>query len=195
MLPTKNRRSSPASVSCSSRALARRVERNPATSLADSRSRILITPSSDSRWRSRSCTTSPALLFPAIEHLLATAAGLLVALPDLRFNRGAASGPLDPAAVVQIGVVRIGLRHYRHQRFNGAKRPALDHHVPLGQVLEGFSQMLSAVQRRSHFVGVAAGKLKKYVSAHGHDGGAHLRRILFEKLVGGDNRDAEFAGF
>src|SRR5258708_27443592 len=108
MLPTKNRRKSPERVSASSRVLARVVELKPATTLAVSRSTMRITPSSQSKWRSRSCNTRPARLFPVIEHLLGSATGLLVALADLRFDIRSPSCPARAAAVVQVGIVRVG---------------------------------------------------------------------------------------
>src|ERR1017187_2774291 len=164
MLPTKKRRRRPVRVSCSSRALARRVELKPATSLVISRSIIRMTASSESNCRSRSWTTRPVRLLPVIEHLLGPAVGLLLALADLGLDVG------PPAA-------------------------ALDDQVPLGQVLEQFCEALAAVERVGHLVGVEAGKLKEHMRADGHDGGAHLRRILFQELVGGNNTDAELAGF
>ena len=55
--------------------------------------------------------------------------------------------------------------------------------------------MFSAVQRCGHFVGVTAGKLKKNVGADGHDGRAHLRRVLIQELIGRNHADAELARF
>ena len=74
-------------------------------------------------------------------------------------------------------------------------RTAFDDHVALGQVLQHLSQMFAAVERRGHLVGIGARKLEENVRADGHDGGAHLRRILFQELICGDNGDAELARF
>src|ERR1022692_830499 len=119
MLPTKKRRRRPVRVSCSSRALARRVELKPATSLVISRSIIRMTASSDSNCRSRSWTTRPVRLLPVIEHLL-----------------GPASGPAHPTAVVQVGVITVEVGDIGYQHFLGAAAAALDDQVPLGQVLQ-----------------------------------------------------------
>ena len=74
-------------------------------------------------------------------------------------------------------------------------RAALDHHVALGQVLQNLGQTFAAIERRGDLVGVDARKLKEDVGADRHDRRAHLRRILFQELVGGNNGDAELARF
>src|SRR5674476_1565712 len=130
MLPTKKRRRRPVRVRCSSRALARRVELKPATSLVISRSIIRMTASSDSNCRSRSWTTRPVRLLPVIEHLLGSAVGLLLALADLGFDVDAAPGPARPTAVVQVGVITAEVGDIGHQHFLGAAAAALDDHVP-----------------------------------------------------------------
>src|ERR1035441_2815482 len=195
MLPTKKRRRRPVRVSCSSRALARRVELKPATSLVISRSIIRMTASSDSNCRSRSWTTKPVRLLPVIEHLLGPAVGLLLALADFGLDVDAASGPARPTAVVQVGVITVEVGDIGYQHFLGAAAAGLDDQVPPGQVLQQLCEALAAVEGVGHLVGVDAGELKERVRADGHDGGAHLRRILFQELVGGNNTDAELAGF
>src|ERR1017187_2613183 len=105
MLPTKKRRRKPDRVSCSSRALARRVDLKPATSLVISRSMIRMTASSDSNCRARSWTTRPGRLLPPIQHLLGPAVCLALALADLGFDVGPPPGPARPTAVVQVGVI------------------------------------------------------------------------------------------
>src|ERR1039457_5291809 len=165
MLQTKKRRRRPVGVSCSSRALARRVDLKPATSLVISRSIIRMTASSDNNCRSRSWTTRPARLLPVIEHLLGPAVGLLLALADLGFYVGAPPGPTRPAAVVQVGVITAEVGDSRHQYFLGAMAAALDDHVPLGQILQQLREALTAVERVGHLVGVGAGKLEKRMRA------------------------------
>ena len=71
----------------------------------------------------------------------------------------------------------------------------LHHQVSLRQILKDFRQVFAAIQCRGHLVGIVAGKLEQNVRADGHDGRAHLRRILIQKLVCGDHADAEFPGF
>src|ERR1035441_7227682 len=195
MLPMKNRRRRPARVSSNSRMLTWVVEPNPATSLVVSRSITRMTASSDRRWRSRSCRITPRRLFPVIEHLLGPAVGLLLALAYLGFDVRPPSGPPCPAAVVQVGMVAARIGDVGHQYFLGAVAAAFDDHAPLGQVLQQFGEALAAVERVGHLVGVDAGKLKERVRADGHDGGAHLRRILLQELVGRNDADAELAGF
>src|ERR1039457_7570654 len=136
MLPTKKRRRRQVRVSCSSRALARRVDLKPATSLVISRSMIRMTASSESNCRVHSWTTRPVRLLPVIEHLLGPAVGLLLALADLGLDVGPPSGPARPAAVVQVGVITAEVGDVRYQHFLGAVAAALDDHVPLGQVLQ-----------------------------------------------------------
>src|ERR1039458_4270859 len=163
MLPTKKRRRRPVRVSCSSRALARRVELKPATSLVISRSIIRMTASSDNSFRSRSWTTRPVRLLPVIEHLLGPAIGLLLALGNLGFDVGAPSGPARPTAVVQVGVIAAEVGDLGNEHFLGAVAAALDDHVPLGQVLQQLAEAFAAVERVGHLVGVDAGKLKEWV--------------------------------
>src|ERR1035437_349596 len=147
MLATKKRRRRPVRVSCSSRALARRVELKPATSLVISRSIIRMTASSDSNCRSRSCTTRPVRLLPVIEHLLGPAVGLLLALADFCLDVDAAPGPARPTAVVQVGVITAEVGDIGYQHFLGAAAAGLDDHVPLGQVLQQLCGALAAVER------------------------------------------------
>src|SRR5690242_10687877 len=117
MVPTKKRRSSPARVNSNNRNETCVVEPKPATILVISRSMIRITPSSERRWRSRSWSTTPRRLFPAIEYLLGPTGSLLVTAPDIRFDFGAAPGPARPAAVIEVRVVRVGFRNVGYQDF------------------------------------------------------------------------------
>ena len=118
-----------------------------------------------------------------------------MALADLGFNLGSPSGPASPAAVVEVGVVRVGFSDIWDQHFLVSVRTALHDHVALGQILQNFREPLSAIERRGDLVGVGARKLKEDVGADSHDGGAHLRRILLQELIRGYNRDSEFACF
>jgi hypothetical protein len=120
---------------------------------------------------------------------------LLVSLPDLGLNLGAPPGPSSSAAVIKVGVIRLGLRNIWYKSFAWPQGTALDNHVAFGQILEQFAQMPAAVERGCHFVGVAAGKLKEYVSTDSHDCGSHLGWVLFQELVCRHDADCEFPGF
>ena len=110
--------------------------RNPATTLASSRSMIRMVASSESNRRSRSCKTSPVFrLFPAMEHLLGPLSSLLAAGTDFGFNVGPLSCPTRPAAVIQVGVIDLWFGDGGHHGFPEAFVTALDHHVALGQIL------------------------------------------------------------
>ncbi len=65
--------------------------------------------------------------------------------------------------------------------------------MPLRQVLQPFAQRLPAIEGLGNLRGIGARKLKKDVGADGKDRGTHLRRVLIEKLVGRDDRDAKLA--
>src|SRR5438477_12411772 len=108
---------------------------------------IRITPNSESKVRSRSCSTTPVRLFPVIEHLLGPALGIVAALPDFRFDVGAPSGPARSAAVVEVGRVGIRLRDIGHEHLLIAMRTAFQYQVPLRQVLQDFAEALAAVER------------------------------------------------
>ena len=76
-----------------------------------------------------------------------------------------------------------------------AMRSAFHHHLSFGQVFKNLSEPLAAIERGGHLIGIYARQLKENMGSDGHDRGAHLCWILFEKLIGGNDRDSELAGF
>src|SRR5258708_6901540 len=67
--------------------------------------------------------------------------------------------------------------------------------VPLREIFETLRKRLSAIQCLGDSPGIHARKLEECVSADGENRRSHLRRVLVEKLIGGDDAHAELAGF
>src|SRR5262249_40794459 len=98
---------------------------------------------------------------PLIEDLLRLSARHLSASVNLSLHVGPPPGPTSAASVVQPAEIRARSFNRRHQSLPPAFVPRLNHHVPLGQVLQQFRQFLSAVQRRTNLVGIDTRELEK----------------------------------
>src|SRR5882724_572963 len=186
----------PARVRARRRSLARRVEVNPETTLACSRSITRIVSSESSSRKSRSWSTNVVCLVPAMKYL-PSFLSLVKAdtAANFPFNLCAALGPPCAAPSQQILVIGLGWFKCRHHNTAVVVMAGLDYKVSGWQVLEDLRQVFSAIQRGGHLVGITCGKLEENVRSNRHNGRPHARRVLIQKLIRGADADTELARF
>src|SRR5712692_2611410 len=112
-------------------------------------------------------TTPARLLFPFIQYLVGTPAGLLVARVEFCLDVCPPPRPASPATVVKVGIIGSRLAYVRHQGLPPAFMAALHHHVALGEILQNFHKPFPAIECRCDLVAVRARKLKEDVRPDG----------------------------